>query len=167
MAADTPIFISSFFLSYLLPFALIFTLVFAILQKTKLLGDDKKQIDAIVGLIVGLILIAFGPARDIVVKLQVFLAVSVAILLVFMLLYGFVSGKKDGDILSKGWKYAFYALITIALIIALIVITGYWDVVTNYLFNDTTGAQIWINGLIIVVIAGALIAVLSDKGKSS
>ena len=162
-----PIFISGFFLSYLLPFALIFTLVFAILQKTKLLGEDKKQIDAIVGLIVGLILIAFAPARDIVVKLQVFLAVFVAILLVFMLLYGFVSGKKDGDVLSKGWKYAFYAIITISLVIALVVITGYWDTVYNYLFNDAMGGQIWINGLILVVIAGALIAVLSDKGKSS
>ena len=162
-----PIFISGFFLSYLLPFALIFTLVFAILQKTKLLGDDKKQIDAIVGLLIGLFLIAFPAARDIVVKLMPFLAVFIAILLVFMLLYGFVSGKKDGDILSKGWKYAFYAIITISLIIALIVITGYWEFVQNYLFNDVTGAQIWVNGLIIVVIAGALIAVLSDKGKSS
>mgnify|MGYP001450338836 FL=1 len=162
-----PIFISGFFLSYLLPFALIFTLVFAILQKTKLLGDDKKQIDAIVGLLIGLFLIAFPAARDIVVKLMPFLAVFIAILLVFMLLYGFVSGKKDGDILSKGWKYAFYAIITISLIIALIVITGYWEFVQNYLFNDVTGAQIWVNGLIIVVIAGALIAVLSDKSKSS
>jgi len=118
-------------------------------------------------LLVGLFLIAFPAARDIVVKLMPFLAVFVAILLVFMLLYGFVSGKKEGDILSKGWKYAFYAIISISLIIALIVITGYWDFVQNFLFNDTTGAQIWVNGLIIVVIAGALIAVLWDKGKSS
>ena len=162
-----PIFISGFFLSYLLPFALIFTLVFAILQKTKLLGEDKKQIDAIVGLLVGLFLIAFPAARDIVVKLMPFLAVFVAILLVFMLLYGFVSGKKEGDILSKGWKYAFYGIIAISLIIALIVITGYWDIVQNFLFNSSTGTQVWINALIILVIAGAIIAVLSDKGKSS
>jgi hypothetical protein len=165
--ADTPFLISGIFLSYILPFALIFTLVFAILQKTKLLGDDKKSIDAIIGLIVGLILIAFGPARDIVVKLQVFLAVFVAILLVFMILYGFVSGKKDGDVLAKGWKYAFYAIITISLAIALIVITGYWGFVQDLLFSSTTGSMIWINGLIIVVIVGAIIAVLVDKGKSS
>jgi hypothetical protein len=35
------------------------------------------------------------------------------------------------------------------------------------LFNDATGSQIWINALVIIVIAGAIIAVLSDKGKSS
>ena len=165
--ANAPFLINGFFLSYLLPFALIFTLVFAILQKTKLLGDDKKQIDAIIGLIIGLILIAFGPARDIVVKLQVFLAVFVAILLVFMLLYGFVSGKKDGDVLAKGWKYAFYAIITISLVIALIVITGYWGTVQDFLFNSEGGSQLWINGLIIVVIVGAMIAVLVGKDKSS
>ena len=161
-----PIFISGFFLSYLLPFALIFTLVFAILQKTKLLGDDKKQIDAIIGLIVGLLLIASPFSRDIVNGLMPFLAVSASILLVFMILFGFVSGKKDGDILPKAWKYAFYALIAISLIITLIVLTGYWDYLKNFLFNDETGSQIWINGLIILVIAGALVAVLSEKSKS-
>lgn len=165
--ADTPFLISGFFLDYILPFALVFVLIFAILQKTKLLGDDKKKIDALIALVIGLILIAFPYARNIVIQLQVFLAVFAAILLVFMLLYGFVSGKKDGDILGKGWKYAFYAIITIALIIAIIVITGYGNTVSNYIFSSSSGGQLWINGLIIVVIAGALIAVLLDKGKSS
>jgi len=164
---DAPIFINGFFMTYLLPFTLIFVLIFAILQKTKLLGDDKKQIDAIIGLVVGLMLIAFPASRDIVVKLMPFLAVFATILLVFMILFGFVSGKKDGDILPKGWKYTLYAIITIALVIALIVITGYWDIVNEFLFNDSTGGQIWVNGLIIIVIVGALIAVLWDKGKSS
>ncbi len=87
-----PIFISSYFLDYILPFVLVFTLIFAILEKTKLLGEDKKQINSLVGLVVGLILIAFPYARDIVVLLMPFLAVSAVILLVFMLLYGFILG---------------------------------------------------------------------------
>ncbi len=164
---DAPFIISGFFLEYLLPFALIFTLIFAILQKSKLLGDGKKQIDAIIGLVVGLILIAYGPARLIVVQLQVFLAVFASILLVFMLLMGFINQKKEGEILGKWFKYALYTILVIALIIALIVMTGYWNIVNNFLFESSSGAQIWINGLIIVVIVGALIAVLWDKGKSS
>ena len=167
MIMAAPFVISGIFVAYILPFALVFTLIFAILQKTKLLGEDKKQIDAIIGLVIGLMLVAFPYARDIVNNLMPFLAVFAVILLVFMLLYGFVSGKKDGDILGKGWKYAFYAIITIALIIALIVITGYWNAVVNFISNEGTGGQLLINGLIIVVIAGALFAVLWDKGKSS
>lgn len=163
----TPFLISGFFLDYILPFALTFTLIFAVLQKTKLLGDNKKQIDAIIGLIVGLILIAFEPARAIVVKLQVFLAVFAALLLVFMLLYGFIYGKKEGDILGKGWKIALAAVLTVSLVITFLVITGFWDMIQNFLLNDATGAQIWINGLIIVVIVGALIAVIKGEPKSS
>ena len=45
------------FVETILPFLLVFTLVFAVLQKSKILGDNKKQIDAIVSLVVGLLLI--------------------------------------------------------------------------------------------------------------
>ena len=62
-----PFFISPFFIEYVLPFVLVFTLIFAVLQKTKLLGDNTQQIDAIIGLVIGLFLIAFPAARDIVV----------------------------------------------------------------------------------------------------
>ena len=51
------IFSNPFFTEMLLPFLLVFVVVFAILQKSKILGDGKAQIDAIVGLVIGLILI--------------------------------------------------------------------------------------------------------------
>lgn len=162
-----PLILGEFSLNYLLPFALIFTLIFAILQKTKLLGDDKRQIDAIIGAIVGLILIATPFARKIVVELMPFMAVSAAILLVFMLLYGFISGKKEGDILHKWWKIALVGILAVSLVIALLVITGYWDLAYGYLFFSSEGNQIWVNGLIIIVIVGAIIAVIKGESKSS
>ena len=85
-----PFLISPYFLDYVLPFVLVFTVVFAVLQKTKLLGDEVKQINAILGLVVGLFLIAFPGPRGIIVLLMPFLAVALVILLVFMLLYGFI-----------------------------------------------------------------------------
>ena len=158
-----PIFVTPFFLDYILPFVLVFTLIFAILQKTKLLGDDKKQIDALIAAVVGLVLIA-SPASVIVVKLMPFLAVSAVILLVFMLLYGFIVGREK-DVLGKWWKVAFGAILFVALVTVLLMIMGYWDWVYSLLFEQPTGSQIWINGLLIVVIIGALIAVLVDKGN--
>src|SRR3989344_3767877 len=110
-----PILISPFFVSYILPFVLVFTLIFAILQKTQLLGEGKKQIDALVGAVVGLVLIAFPFARDIIVQLMPFLAVSAVVLLVFMLLYGFIVGKKEGDVLNKGLKIVFAIILGLAL----------------------------------------------------
>lgn len=162
--AEVPFIISGFFLDYILPFALVFTLIFAILEKSKLLGENKKQINAIIGMVVGLILIANPYSRNIVVKLQVFLAVFASILLVFMLLMAFINQKKEGDILGKGFKYALYLILVISLIIALIVISGYWDFATNYLLG-LIGSQILINAIIIFVIIGALIAVLLGDRK--
>ena len=158
-----PIFIAPFFLDYILPFVLVFTLIFAVLQKTKVLGDGKKQIDAIIGLIVGIILIAFPFARNIVVNLMPFLAVSVAILLVFMLLYGFVYGKEE---MQKGLKITLLIIGSLALITVLLIITGAWDYLNDMMFNNPDGGQIWINILLIVVMAGAVIAVVSGKDNS-
>ncbi len=162
-----PILISPYFLNYILPFVLVFTLVFAILEKTKLLGDENKQINAIVGLVIGLILIAYPFARDIVVLLMPFLAVSAVILLVFMLLYGFAVGKKDGDVLSQGWKNAFIAIISVALVTVLLIITGYWGTVFDFVFGRGGSSQVWVNVLMIAIIAGAIIAVLKGGGGSS
>ena len=151
--------ISPYVLDYILPFVLVFTVVFAVLQKTKLLGDEVKQINAIMGLVVGLFLIAFPGPRGIIVLLMPFLAVVIVILLVFMLLYGFVVDKKDGDVFGKWWKRALGAILTIGLVSFLLVITGYINAVNDFLFN-VGGGQIWINLLLIIVIVGAIIAVV-------
>ncbi|MDP2946629.1 MAG: hypothetical protein Q8N88_00805 [Nanoarchaeota archaeon] len=149
-------------MNYVLPFVLVFTLVFAILQKTKILGDEKKQIDSLIALVIGIILIAFPFARDIIVELMPFLAVSVAILLVFMLLYGFIYGKTDD--MRKGIKTALLIIGSLALITVVLIITGAWDYIYSMMFERPEGAQIWINILLIAVIAGAIIAVVSGKG---
>ena len=55
------------FVETILPFLLIFTIVFAVLQKAKILGEGKRQIDAIVALVVGLLFISFAQAVGIAV----------------------------------------------------------------------------------------------------
>ena len=159
-----PFLIHPYFLDYVLPFVLVFTLIFALLQKIQLLGDDKKQVDALVGMVTGLILIAFPAARGIVVLLMPFLAVSAVLLLVFMLLYGFIMGKKDGDVLDAGWKRTFGAILFLALIVFFLMITGYWDVVHYFFFGPNYGV-VWANIILIVCIAGAVAAVLWEGKK--
>ena len=159
--------LSPYWVEFVLPFVLVFTLIFAILQKTELLGEGKKQIDAMVGLVVGLILIAFPGARGIVVLLMPFLAVSIVILLVFMLLYGFFMGKKSGeDFLHKGWKYAFGTILAVGLLSYLIFISGNWDFVLGF-FTGGGSSQIWTNIILIVVIVGAIWVVVRDGGGIS
>jgi len=156
-----PFFISPFFIEYVLPFVLVFTLIFAVLQKTKLLGDNTQQIDAIIGLVIGLFLIAFPAARDIVVLLMPFLAILLVILFVFLLLIGFVTGDKDGDPLKNKWlKIVVGGIVVVSLIAFLLIITGQWNFIIDYLFYSNSGRTILINAVLIIIIAGAIVAVL-------
>src|SRR3989338_1267974 len=89
-----------FFIEIILPFLLVFAVVFAILQKSEVLGKGKKQVDSIVALVVGLVVISFGKAIGIIIGLTTFLAVSIVVILVFMILVG--AFFKQGTFEIKG-----------------------------------------------------------------
>ena len=161
------IFAQPIFMDYILPFLLVFTLTFAVLDKTKLLGEGKRQINAIISLVIGLILIAVPYAQGIIVKLIPFLAVSLVILFIFMLMYGFAMGKKEGDVLDKGVKIALGIIIGLAVIVGVLWATGAWDTVYDTLVGGSSSSQIWMNILLIAIIGGAMAVVLSTGGKKN
>lgn len=158
------VFAEPIFMEYILPFLLVFTLVFAVLDKTKLLGEGKRQINAIMSLVIGIILLGFPTSRNIIVKLIPFLAIVLVILFVFMLLYGFVMGKKEGDVLHKGVKIAIGIILGLAVIVAVLWITGAWDVIYEKTIKGEFAGKIWINVLLIAIIGGAMAIVLSTGG---
>ena len=151
----------------ILPFLLVFVLVFAVLQKTEVLGKGKKQIDALIALVVGLIVISFGYAVYIINNLIPFLAVSLVIILVFMLLVGsfFEAGKFE---LGKNVKIGAGIVALIALVIAVLYITGYWDTLVATFGNEGESSRLWANILFIGVIVAVVIAFgfAGKEGKS-
>lgn len=165
------ILMSDFAVQLVYPFLLVFVIVFAILQKSKILGDDKRQIDALVSLAVALIVIAFSWATDIIAKLMPFLAIGIVVLLVFLLLYGFVASDKDEGLkLHKNLKIAIGVVIVIFVVIAVIVATGKWDTVYNSIFKGEGISDLWANILLIAIVGGVLAIVIftgRDKKSSS
>ena len=152
-----------FFTEQVLPFLLVFTLIFAILEKTKILGEGKRQINAIVGFVVGLILIAFPYPRSIIVNLMPLLAIIAVVLLVFMILYGFASGEKEFK-MPKKLTITFGILIAIVLIVALLIFTDYWGIIIG---NVLGGSDIASNIFFILVIVAAIAIVLwRGRGES-
>ena len=160
------VFAQPIFMEYILPFLLVFTLTFAVLDKTKLLGDGKRQINAIISLVIGIILIGFPYAQGVIVKLIPFLAVSLVILFVFMLIYGFLAGSKEGDVLSGGLKIALGIIVGLGVIVAVLWATGSWDSIYNTLIGKNS-SKIWLNVLLIALIGGAMAIVLSTGGKKT
>ncbi len=147
-----------------LPFILIFTVVYAILQKSQILGKEKKQIDALVGLVVGLITITFANAVGIISSLLPFLAVSIVLILVFLILVAMVSTGEKGIDLHPGFKWTIVILSFISVVVAGLVLTGAWDYLA-YQFEGP-GGSVWLTNIVfLVIIAGAVILVFFGEKK--
>ena len=154
------IFENVFFTEMLLPFLLVFVVVFAILQKSKILGEGKAQIDSMVAMVVGLLLIGVRQPREIIVGLMPWMAVGVAVILVFLILYGFVAGDLSN---VKPWvKITFGILAGVFTIGVVVYVTGLYALVGDWFSEDTS--NIWSNVIMIVLVVGAMIvAVVTGK----
>jgi len=146
---------------FIYPFLLIFVIVFGILEKTKLFGDEKKQLNAITAFVIGLIFVAVLSPKDLINNLILFLSVALIVVFIILLLWGFVTGG-EAKFDSKAVKIIAGILIIIAVLVAVFVATGY-----DTLFKQNWSEDLWTNIIFIVVIAGAIAAViLSSKSKS-
>ena len=150
----------------ILPFLLVFTVVFGILQKSEIFGKGKKQIDAIVSLVVGLLVISFGKAIGIIVQLSAVLAVLLVVVLVFMLLVGSFNKEGDTDKVFGKIKWLIGVPVIIAFFVAVLYIIGAWDYIWNYVFVFSDGSAWIMNVVFVLVIGGAVWVVLRGSGKS-
>lgn len=154
------------FKEIILPFLLVFTLVFAILEKSKVLGDGKRQLNAIIALAVGLLLLAADWQTKFIVTLTPFLAIAAVVVLIFMLLYGFVGGTDDKGNLPKGLKIAIGIIIGAALVVAILLAAGVWGDVVNFFSTGKWAEAVWVNVVFIAIVIAAVAAVIfSGKGK--
>lgn len=154
------------FTRFAFPFLLVFFIVFAILEKTKILGDNKKQLNALIAFVIGLIFIAFAYPVDVVNNLILFLSVALVVVFIAMIIWGFISGDTKID---KGWvKIVIGIVVTIALIVSILWATGVYDNLTNWISSQNWSSTFWTSLLFVVVIAIALALVLKgskDSGK--
>ena len=162
-SAGTGTVFSNPYAQLILSFLLVFTLVFAVLQKSKILGEGKKQIDALIALAVGLIVISVGYATDIITRIIPFLGVSLVIILVFMLLLGIFFKEGSFDIPS-GLKIAFGIMVFIGVVIAVVAVTGSYGYIRDLFVGNTS---LIANIIMIIVVIGAVaLAVGFGGGKS-
>jgi len=159
------IFANSFFTEMLLPFLLIFVVVFAILQKSKILGESKAQIDAMVALVVGLLLIGVPGPREIIVGIMPWMAVGIAVILVFMILYGFVAG--DLSSAPEWMKVTFGILAGLFTLAVVLYISGLGKILLEW-FSLSGSGDIWMNVLMIALVFGAMaFAIWGGKKKEN
>ncbi len=167
MAVET-IFQNWIFTKFILPFALIVALVYGILEKTKLLGDGKHQLNAIIAFVIGITFTGFLAGTQIVSNMVLFLSVALVILFVILMLWGFIFGEKEagkGFILEPWMKYSLGGVAAIAFIGAVIWATGFWDNINGLLFQQSWSNAFWTNFLFAAVVVISMVLILKPKNK--
>ena len=154
---------SSPFVQTVLVFVLVFVGVFAVLQKSKIFGEGKKQIDALIGLAIALIAASAGYATDLISRLIPFLAVALVILMVFLILYGAAHQGEDFK-LPKSVTYTLGAAIALAVVIAVLYFTPAWGTLAGAL-SGGSGSAVLVNAVFVIVVIAVVIGVLAGGKK--
>lgn len=169
MAEETTILSHFIIKDFMLPFIFIFVLIFAILQKTKILGEGKKQLDAIVAAVLSLIFVSFASPKMIVSNLVLFLTIAIVLVFVGLLIWGFLVGDEAKLKISSTWlKWVVSIIILISVLVAFFWAAGIKPDILNFLFSKSWSGTFWTNLLFLVVIAIVIAVVLksgSDGGS--
>lgn len=153
----------------LIPFMLIFVIVFATLQKTRILGEDKKRFNAIFSLSIALLVViphvlgTYPPDADIIdIMNKAIPNVSIIVVAIIMLLIivGVLGGERNwtGGSLS-GWL-AISAFIIIIWVFG--AAAGWW--IGWIWFNDFFGADTI--AVVIMILVFAIIVWWITKGDA-
>ncbi|MBI4440051.1 hypothetical protein HY638_03700 [Candidatus Woesearchaeota archaeon] len=151
-----------------LPFLLIFTILFAILQKSSLLGENKKQINTVVALIFALIVViphvtnsyptSFDPVEIINTALPQVSVVVVAIVMLLILIGLFGQEKVFLGLSMPGWValFSFVAILVIFGSAAGVVGGGVSSWINTTLGSDLTAVvvMVLVFGIVIAFITG-------------
>lgn len=153
------------FTRFALPFLLVFFVTFAILEKGKVLGD-KKQINALVAFVIGLIFVSFVFPVIVVQNLILFLTVALIAMFVGLILWGFVGGKIElGEM--KIVKYILGIGIALLVIVAVLWATGFYTPILDWFSLQEWSSGFWTNLLFIVaIIVAVTVALKAGAGGS-
>lgn len=155
------------FSQFVLPFLLIFFIIFAILEKTKLFGEDKKRLNALISFVIGLIFISIAFPALVIQNLILFLTIAIIIVFIVLLLWGFVFGNvKEGFKPEKWIKIVLGVLIGIAVIMGVLWATGLYANFSDFFMGKEWSNIFFTNFVFLIVIAIALAIVLSSKKSS-
>ena len=148
-----------------LPFLLVFFVTFAILEKTKVFGDKKSQLNAIISFVLGLIVIGVAYPTTVISNMVLFLTVAIIVVFVVLLLWSFL--HLGGEIKlpdNKTFRIVLFIVLSIIVFVAVLWATGWSEGFLNFFSSSTWGENNLLgNILFIVVIVVALAVVLAGS----
>ena len=155
----------------MLPFLLIFVIIYAILQKTKILGETKKNLNVVVAVVVGLLVVIphvtgrFPANADPVLIINDALPqlsiVLVAVIFLLILIGVFGQDYVFLGVSMPGW-------VTLASLIVIVLIfggaAGWWDSGLGQTLEDFFGTE-GVAIFIMIITFGVIIAWITSDSK--
>lgn len=156
----------------LLPFLLIFTIVFAVLEKTKILGDGKKNLNATLSLVLSLIVVVphatgnypagYDPVLVINAALPSVSIVVVAVVMLLIMIGLFAHDKLYLGLSMPGW-IAFFAVVTLFIIFGSA--AGWYASGFNAWLESIFGSDA-LAVVIMVLVFGVIIAFITGESSA-
>jgi len=146
--------------SYVIPFLLIFAVIFAMLDKGKILGDNKP-IEAIVASAIGLLALQFDFVSEFFAIIFPRFGIGISVFIVFLIMLGFfypaTDGKFPGKVAWIGW--------TVGIGVVIWSLSA-WDQWSSYSgFGGWFVEYIWSLIVLAVLIVIIILTAKSGKGK--
>ncbi|MFH0831319.1 MAG: hypothetical protein V1886_00415 [archaeon] len=161
-----------FSLAYLmtaLAFILVITLVYAMLNKTKILGENSS-VNFLVSFVIALIFVITPVARNYTLKATPWIAVFLVCLFLFMLVITFVHGNFEFVLKNKGFSIVLMIILLVIFVLSGANVLGY--LTTKYLgiagislgsIRDTIFQPAVLGVLLLFVVGAVLSWFLSKK----
>lgn len=160
-------------LPIMLVFLLVFTLVFAVLEKIKILGQEKRNLNTILSLVMALAVIlphvtnsyynylGFDPVEIILRVLPQVGILVVAIMMLLILIGVFAHDKIFLGLTMPGW-IGFFSIMAIIYIFG--AAAEWWDSGFSYALDDFFGEDA-VAIVIMILVFGIIIAFVTGEGK--
>jgi hypothetical protein len=156
------------FFDILLPFLLVFAIVYGVLERTKLFGEKRHDINAVIALVVGLMVAVTTFVVNVLTGFLPLVGLLAVIIVMFLMLVSMFFGETS-EIWANKW-FRWIALIVVVVIFAIILIDllGF----TDFFMQASTAAGVaginiaeWI--ALIVIVAIIVLIVWMSKAPSS
>ena len=146
-------------LTYFMPlfgFLFVFVIVFALLEKTKLLGENKF-ISILISFIVAIIFATMTSVREYVEQVTPWFAVLIIALFFILIIIG-LSQQKIDAIMKPGFVWVFIIVLIIVFLLSATKVFSLWSGVKDFVTNEAR-----IAGAIILLIIAAIAAWVVGK----
>ncbi len=152
------------FFDIILPFLLVFTIVFAVLEKTRILGEDRSNLNAMVAFVIGLLFVGAIGLVSIINQALPNVALFLIVILSFLMLFGAFVGAEGIKFENMWYKGGALFVVFIAVLAIFLDALGWLNGILDYI-NSNWDKTVIPTAIFFLIVLGAIWYVIGGGNK--